>query len=262
MLILSDSYTLKYINRYKRQDFNSLMEIDKVNRNFGCRVEFEQIRGIERAFQPGILDPNTFINVDALSSSLKELDYSGREKVQVYFKNVNLSLVDPKNRENWWDLFRQFESAIRDYGEAKYWYSDGEKVFFSGVFDDSVPPYQASIGLFSGAIKGFSCFVNLHNNKIDFSSDRNFEPKGDFVPGNVSFWEGSQDNLMNNALAINSAFRDMKHQGCINNQSFDGYHRQEIRIISDSGALVGSLYGQNSVTLLLKRKQLEKLVRI
>ncbi|MFA5061192.1 MAG: hypothetical protein WC494_02665 [Candidatus Pacearchaeota archaeon] len=244
------------------------METKPEHEIFGEDVDFEHIRDIKRVFQPGMLSSQYFFNPVSLRNSVSELCGPGSEDILVYFKvigGINITSNDKDEKRKWWGAFQDFIPLVERIPagcEVGYWYGSDGKEYLSPEFKESTPPYQAFAHLFGKGIDGFSSFVNQNPNKIDFSSWTYSKPDGSLAGGKTSVWIGKSDVLLESAWVLNNAFHEMEREGYkVGSEEMVGDRRKEIRIIHpERGALVGSLYGKDSITLFLEKSSLVKLV--
>jgi hypothetical protein len=245
------------------------MEIKPEHEIFGKNIDFEHIEGIRRVFQPGMLSLEYFFNPVSLRNSVSKLCGFGSKEILVYFRaldNINILSDDKDKKRKWWEGFETFVSLVKQIPagcEVEYWYGQDGKKYPLPVFKEDTPPYQAFVNLFNKALQGFSCFVNQNPNKIDFSSWTYSNPDGSLAEDKTSVWVGKSDVLLESATMLHDAFYEMKRRGYIvGREEMAGARRREVRIICpERGALVGSLYGRDSITLFLENSSLERLTR-
>jgi len=248
------------------------MEVKPEHEFFGRKLDFGDIREIKRVFQPGILSLPYFFNPTSLKVTITELCGYGSKEILVYFKDIeDINIVSDEKEREWWETFQTFGSLVNKHFpagcEMEYWYGPSGKEFSLPKFKEDDPPYQAFVRLFGNALQGFSCFVNQNPNKMDFSSWRcNY---GTTKPGEVlihdktSLWVGQSDVFLESATILYNAFDEMKRRRYkVGIEKMAGARRRDVRIIyPERGALVGSLYGSDSATLLIENASLEKIVR-
>lgn len=248
------------------------MEVKPSYECFGRRIKFGDISGIKRVFQPGILSLPYFFNPGALNDAISELCGWNPKGILVYFNDIeNLDVSSKQGRhKKWWEAFQAFVPLVKDSPagyKVEYWYGSDGKAFSSPEFRQESPPYQAHVKLFGGAIQGFSCFVNQDPNEISFDSIRCnidiIKPGEGLVHDKKSLWIGQPKDFLESAQILYDAFYEMDRQKYdVGVETMAGERRREVRIICpERGALVGSLYGSDSVALLIENESLEKMVR-
>lgn len=250
------------------------MEINPEYELFGRKLHLDDMRNIKQVFQPGILSSPYFFDQSSLEDALKCLCGYSPKEVLVYFNNISAGFGDNDKDEKrkWWESFQRFASLLGNRFPAgcefEYWYSSDKKNFSLPEFREDTPPYQAFVRLFKNAIQGFSCFVNQDRNCLEFSSRRcNYDTikHGEgFIDDEHSLWTGKSDVFMESAQILYQAFYEMRRptRYHAHAEEMAGAHRSDIRIICpERGALVGSLYGSDSMTLLVENASLKNMVK-
>ncbi len=249
------------------------MEIKPEYEFFGREVNFDDIKNVKRVFQPGILSLPYLFNPASLKYAISELCGYGSKDILVYFKDIKNVIVsdDEDKKRQWWEVLQRFGSLVNKYFpagcEMEYWYSLSGKERPLPEFKEDNPPYQAFVRLFDNAIQGFSCFINQNPNKMVFSSERcNYDaikPGEGLVHDQKSLWEGKSDVFLESAQILSNAFSEMERRRYkVGVKEMSGARRREVRIIyPERGALVGSLYGSDSVALLIENVSLEEIVK-
>ena len=247
------------------------MDIEPKYETFGREVEFEDITPIKHVYQPGILNEDNFFNPVELRKALDEICGFSKKEIIVYFRNISGGIgcqnVD-KNRK-WWDTLHKFTSQLGKFPagiEMEYWYGDGASGKPSPEFKEKPEPFQAFVRLFDNAIQGFSCFVSGSQEGVGFDSHRtNYGTlkSGEYlISDQKTLWAGTPDVFLDSATRLHNALEGMK-RGAEHRVGISGYngHRSEVRIISPNrGAVIGSLYKGDSMTLQIDSKTLEKIV--
>ena len=243
------------------------------NEIFGRKINFEDIQDIKKVFQPGILSLPYFFNPNALKDALEELCGFSPRDIMVYFNGVTNGIASDSSdkKRKWWEVFQAFASKVSGHFpagcELEYWYGPDGKEFSLPEFKEDQKPFQAFVRLFDNAVHGFSCFVNDNPNILGFSSERNnyhtIKPGEGFVHDKHSLWKGKSDVFLESAVILHNAFYDMErgYIVCRESRGMRNLNRSDVRIICDRGALVGSLYGSDSVTLLLKNDSIDNIVK-
>ncbi|MBW3011935.1 hypothetical protein KY311_02015 [Candidatus Woesearchaeota archaeon] len=238
---------------------------------FGREVEFDYIRDIKMVFQPGILSLPYFFNPKGLENALSELCGFGNKDIQVYFRDFeDVNVVSDGTKKNWWEGLNEFASLVKSHFpagcELEYWYGEDGEEFSLPEFKETEKPYQAFVRMFGNALQAFSCFVNSVPNNISFSSERTnyhtIKPGEGLVHDSKSMWQGKSKDFMASATMLYRALNDMqRNRYRVGVQEYQGARRREVRIICPQrGAVVGSLYGNDSVALLVENDSLEEIV--
>jgi hypothetical protein len=249
------------------------MDIRPEHEFFGREIEFDDINNIKRVFQPGILSLPYFFDPVFLDNAMSELcGYHSSRDILVYFRNIEaIDIVSDfgKDKRKWWETFQTFAPKVKSLSagcEMEYWYSQNGKESSSPEFKENDPPYQAFVRLFDNAIQGFSCFVSENPDKMTFTSERcnykTIKPGEGFVQDRKSLWTGKSDIFLRSAQTLHDAFDYMKRGDykIIGKEEMPGNKRSEVRIIwPERGALVGSLYGNNSVAFLVENDSIKKM---
>ncbi len=245
------------------------MNIKREYEIFGRKIDFEDMGGIKKVFQPGMLDLSYFFNPTSLKNSVSELCGYGSKEILVYFReieDINILSDNRDNKRNWWNAFQTFVPLVQNFPagcEVEYFYGPKGEARSCPEFKENVPPYQAYVNLFGKAIQGFSCFVNQNPNQLSFSSWTYSKPDGSLADEKTSLWRGNSDVFLESATILHNAFSGMKRRGyTVGKETMAGNRRREVRIIyPERGALVGSLCGKDSITLFIENGSLEKLVQ-
>jgi len=246
------------------------MKVKPEHEFFGREINFEDIQGIKKVFQPGILSAPYFFNPVVLRGAISELCGWSPKEILVYFNGIedlNLGSKEKDKKREWWKAFQTFAPLVKPLPagcEVEYWYGSDGKEFSLPEFKEYPPPYQALIKLFGNAIQGFSCFVNP--NRIGFSSIRcnysTIKPGEGLIHDKKSLWSGKSDIFLESAQILHNALSEMERRGYnVGVEEMAGCRGGEVRIIyPERGALVGRLYGKDSVGLLVENDSLEKIV--
>ncbi|MBI4159425.1 hypothetical protein HY500_04180 [Candidatus Woesearchaeota archaeon] len=248
------------------------MDVEPKHEIFGREVEFERVTPITRVYQPGILDPSSFFNPNALRGALTELCILDGREILVYFRNIagRISACNEEDRNRkWWETFQRFRSLLGASPagcEVEYFYGPEGGEYSSPEFVESKDPYQAFVKLFGNAVQGFSCFVNGGRAGISFSSNRTnyntIRPGEEFIHDQITSWTGDWNTFFYSARNLSNSFNTMMIDGHSGNVSGYNGRRCEIRIIQPEmgAALVGSLVGDSSVTLFIDSSSLDGVV--
>lgn len=250
------------------------MDIRPEYETFGRDVPFEYITQIRSVAQPGILNQQYFFNPDSLSESLSDMYilFPKTDEILVYFRNISggIGCCNKKDENRkWWDALQKFKLYLGTNFpaglEMEYYYNEKEPP--SPEFRKDKAPYQAFIKLFNNAIQGFSCFVGESNEGIRFSSHRTnygtIKHGEGLINDQKTLWTGTAGDFLASAVIMDEACRQMRRDE--HNVALSAYNigpRAEIRIIDKRAgfALIGSLVGSDSLTLLIDRSSLEKIV--
>ena len=249
------------------------MDIRPEHEFFGRQIDFDDIKGIKRVFQPGFSSLPYFFDPTFLDNAMSELcGYHSSRDILVYFREIEgINIVSDfgKDKRKWWETFQTFAPLVKSLSagcEVEYWYGPDKKPFSSPEFKEDKPPYEAFVRLFGNALQGFSCFVSQNPDKMTFSSERcnynTIKPGEGFIQDKKSLWTGKSDVFLRSVQTLYDAFDDMKRRGykVVGKEGMPGNKRSEVRIIyPERGALVGSLYGNNSVALLVENDSVEKM---
>gem|GEM_PF-6884947 len=109
--------------------------------------------------------------------------------------------------------------------------------------------------------------VNDDPNTVNFSSIRNnyetVKPGEPFFHDNKTLWVGDSDVFVDSARIFHQAVDRMGRTDYGVDKPKDwGVQRREVRIVCPHrGALVGSLYGTDSVTFMVNNSSMEEMVR-
>ncbi len=249
------------------------MDVDSKYETFGRNVSLDDISGIKKIYQPGLLSRNYFFNPVALKDALSEMCFCYHGDLLVYFRNFGGG-IRPKEditteKRDWWKSLETFRSHLGKFPAGlnmEYYYGSGSdtRTEPSSEFMNRKDFYQAFIKLFDNAIQGFSCFVGGSKEGMSFSSTRsnygNLKPSDSLIHDNFTLWKGTPDVLHDSATRMYGALQEMErtHNTGI---SSAGEKRTEIRIIRPGrGAVIGSLVGDSSVSLELDDDALDCVV--
>src|SRR3989344_5421526 len=115
------------------------MEIRPEHEVFGREIKFNDVSGIKKVFQPGILNRSYFFNPESLRQVLPELCGYGSKNILVYFNEISyLAIVsDDEKKRKWWGALQDFIPLVKDLPagfEMEYWYGPDGKEYSSPEF--------------------------------------------------------------------------------------------------------------------------------